>query len=275
MNNVLIVHIMSETMTVASLKIQDYKLLTLFLNSTSVEALEEALASKSSDSSMAKWTQSQPIVLNYAQASDYQSLNLEKLVETAAKMDFCVVGITAGDNKELNKILMDMNTHPFTENTYKNKTENSATNSPKDAAVAENGNEQVKTCEIETTAEELIEEANLPNLDKSTTLIHVGTVRSGTQIYAKNKSLVIIGNVGNGADVMADDCVYIFGAARGRIMAGGSSNTESLVYCTDFNPQLISIGGIYKTSDDIDEKLANKHVLANLNANSFEFKVLE
>src|SRR5574344_1387113 len=104
MNNVLIVHIMSETMTVASLKIQDYKLLTLFLNSTSVEALEEALASKSSDSAMAKWTQSQPIVLNYAQASAYQSLNLEHLAQTTAKMDFCVVCITADENTEHNKI---------------------------------------------------------------------------------------------------------------------------------------------------------------------------
>lgn len=243
-------------MTVATLKIQDYKLLTLFLSSTSGQALREALASKLSEASVSQWVQSQPIVINYAQASDCQDLKLAELKTIAEEMNFLIVGVTGGDNKDINKQLLDLGQHPF------NSTQRSSSElEAKAEIVAEAEPEKDETTELAT-------EFNPEN-----TLIHVGTVRSGTRLYAKNKSLVVIGNVGNGADVMADDCIYIFGSARGRIMAGGSCNKTSVVYCKDFNPELISIGGVYKTSEDIANEFVGRHVLAKLNADSFDFKV--
>src|SRR5882757_1976516 len=51
-------------------------------------------------------------------------------------------------------------------------------------------------------------------------LMHHQTVRSGQRVYARNRDLVVTATVGAGAEVMADGCVHIYGALRGRAMAG-------------------------------------------------------
>ena len=41
--------------------------------------------------------------------------------------------------------------------------------------------------------------------------VHVGPVRSGQQIYAAGTSLVVLGSVSPGAEVLADDSIHIYG----------------------------------------------------------------
>lgn len=106
-----------------------------------------------------------------------------------------------------------------------------------------------------------------------TTMIHVGNVRSGNSLYAKNKSLVIIGNVGDGAEIAADDCIYVFGSVRGRIQAGGRRNTTSIIYCNDFKPQLVSVAGIYSTIENMPPEVIGKGVLVSLKNGVLEYKI--
>src|SRR5690606_18987543 len=49
-------------------------------------------------------------------------------------------------------------------------------------------------------------------------LIHTQPVRSGQRLYARERDLIITASVGPGAEVMADGCVHIYGALRGRAM---------------------------------------------------------
>ena len=42
-----------------------------------------------------------------------------------------------------------------------------------------------------------------------------GQIRSGQQIYAKNTDLIIMGSVGNGAEVIADGNIHVYGTIRG------------------------------------------------------------
>jgi len=76
-------------------------------------------------------------------------------------------------------------------------------------------------------------------------------VRSGQRIYAKG-DLTILSHVSAGAEVMAEGNIHIYGALRGRALAGVQGNTESRIFCSALHAELISIAGHYKTSEDLD-----------------------
>lgn len=73
-------------------------------------------------------------------------------------------------------------------------------------------------------------------------------LRSGQQVYAKG-DLVILDLVSYGAEVMAEGNIYIYAPLRGRALAGVQGNTEARIFCTCLEPELISIAGIYRTSE--------------------------
>ena len=76
-------------------------------------------------------------------------------------------------------------------------------------------------------------------------------IRSGQQVYAKDADLIIQGTVSNGAEVVADGNIHIYGALRGRAIAGASGNKESRIYCSKLQAELISIAGTYWLSEQI------------------------
>ena len=85
--------------------------------------------------------------------------------------------------------------------------------------------------------------------------IHVGRVRSGQQIYAKESDLVISGDVGAGAEVIADGSIHIYGALRGKALAGAMGNINAAVFCQTMQPELVSIAGVYKLSEALPEQV--------------------
>ncbi len=76
-------------------------------------------------------------------------------------------------------------------------------------------------------------------------------VRSGQRLYAKG-DLTILSHVSAGAEVMAEGNIHIYGALRGRALAGVQGNTQSRIFCSALHAELISIAGHYKTSEDLD-----------------------
>ncbi|WMC12181.1 septum site-determining protein MinC [Oceanimonas pelagia] len=88
-------------------------------------------------------------------------------------------------------------------------------------------------------------------LNQPGTRVHRGPVRSGQQIYAQNGSLVILGAVSNGAEVIADDSIHVYGALRGRAVAGAKGNEHARIYCQQLMPELVSIAGHYQLSDGL------------------------
>ena len=107
------------------------------------------------------------------------------------------------------------------------------------------------------------------------TRVHHGNVRSGQQIYAPGGSLVIIGSVGNGAEVIADDSIHIYGALRGRALAGARGNQQARIYCQQLEPELISIAGTYQVNDALPTEMVNKDVFIRLEQNKLIFDKLQ
>lgn len=74
-------------------------------------------------------------------------------------------------------------------------------------------------------------------------------LRSGQQVYARDADLVVLAAVSFGAEVIADGHVHVYGPLRGRAVAGAKGNTHARIFTTCMEPQLISIAGIYRTTE--------------------------
>jgi septum site-determining protein MinC len=89
-------------------------------------------------------------------------------------------------------------------------------------------------------------------------------VRSGQQIYAEGGDLIVINTVSPGAEVIADGCVHVYGALRGRAIAGAKGDTTARVFCRRFEADLVAICGIYAVAEQMQGELRNKPAQAYL-----------
>jgi septum site-determining protein MinC len=72
-------------------------------------------------------------------------------------------------------------------------------------------------------------------------------VRSGQQIYARNRDVIVLAAVSPGAEVIADGNVTCYGALRGRAIAGASGKGDAFIHALDFRPELVAVAGLYMT----------------------------
>ncbi|WP_244848138.1 septum site-determining protein MinC [Caballeronia sp. SL2Y3] len=74
-------------------------------------------------------------------------------------------------------------------------------------------------------------------------------LRSGQQVYAKG-DLIVLGLVSYGAEVIAEGNIHVYAPLRGRALAGVHGNLDARIFCTCLEPELISIAGIYRTTEN-------------------------
>ena len=75
-------------------------------------------------------------------------------------------------------------------------------------------------------------------------------LRSGQQVYAKGRDLIVLAMVNAGAEVIADGHIHVYGALRGKAIAGARGNTQAQIFAQVMEPELISIAGVYRTSEN-------------------------
>ena len=55
--------------------------------------------------------------------------------------------------------------------------------------------------------------------------------------------------VNPGAEVIADGSIHVYAPLRGKAIAGARGNAEARILTLCLEPELISIAGVYRTSD--------------------------
>ncbi|GAB2717324.1 septum site-determining protein MinC [Halomonas garicola] len=85
--------------------------------------------------------------------------------------------------------------------------------------------------------------------------LYRGTVRSGQQVSSADGDLVVIGAVNAGAEVLAAGNIHVYGALRGRALAGIHGDLEAGIFCRELKAELLSVAGNYKRLEDIDPQL--------------------
>ncbi|MDN6322509.1 MAG: septum site-determining protein MinC [Halomonas sp.] len=106
------------------------------------------------------------------------------------------------------------------------------------------------------------------------TRLYRGTVRSGQQVSASEGDLVVIGAVNAGAEVLAAGSIHVYGALRGRALAGIHGNTQAGIYCRELEAELLSVAGNYKRSEDFDPQLSGRPTEVHFTKEQLEIKPL-
>ena len=75
-------------------------------------------------------------------------------------------------------------------------------------------------------------------------------LRSGQQFYAKGRDLVVLAMVNPGAEVLADGNIHVYAPLRGKAIAGARGYTGARIFAQNMDPELISIAGVYRTSEN-------------------------
>ena len=120
---------------------------------------------------------------------------------------------------------------------------------------ARNASDTVKSEPAKTTATEA---SPLPAASTAADTVVRLPVRAGQQIYARGGDLIVEAAVNEGAEVVADGDIHIYGPLRGRAMAGARGRGDARIWCHSLDAELVSINGIYRTRDDMDPALLGK-----------------
>ena len=107
------------------------------------------------------------------------------------------------------------------------------------------------------------EQPACPTQEKTAMLVEK-PVRSGQQVYAKGRDLIVLAPVGPGAEVIADGNVHIYAPLRGRALAGVMGNENARIFCKELRADLISVAGLYLVSEDLPEDMLGRQVQIRL-----------
>ena len=93
-------------------------------------------------------------------------------------------------------------------------------------------------------------------------------VRSGQSVIFPSGDVTVIGSVASGAEVIAGGSIHVYGALRGRAVAGVAGNPRARIFCRRLEAELVAIDGFYRTADDMDAALRGRAVQAWLEGDS-------
>lgn len=192
--------------------------------------------------------QGSAIVFSFEYVDDSANFDLKSLIKLCRELGLISTGIRGG-NPKLIKDAQKLGLAVFPKGKIKNDA---------DTTVDRQG--------VEHGTKELISESQAPTEPAKPTMSeHVQSklvpakiietpVRSGQQVYAPG-DMVIMASVSAGAELLAEGNIHIYGALRGRALAGISGLESARVFCQSQEAELISIAGHFL----IDEDLRSSH----------------
>ncbi|TXJ06518.1 MAG: septum site-determining protein MinC [Acinetobacter sp.] len=97
------------------------------------------------------------------------------------------------------------------------------------------------------------------------TVYHDEMLRTGQSLIEENGDIVLTSSMNSGSEMIASGNIYIYGTARGRVIAGASGEQNARIFCHQLESELISIAGTFCVADDIPKEYLKKAVQIYLN----------
>jgi septum site-determining protein MinC len=110
---------------------------------------------------------------------------------------------------------------------------------------------------------------------QATSLLLDGPVRSGQTVAFPNGDVSVVGPVASGAEIVAGGSIHVYGALRGRAMAGATGNSRARIFCSKIEAELLAIDGLYKTADAIEADLRGRPIHAWLDGDKIRVVALD
>jgi len=109
---------------------------------------------------------------------------------------------------------------------------------------------------------------------KPASLLIESPVRSGQSVVFTEGDITVLGSVGSGAEIVAGGSIHVYGALRGRAMAGIEGNASARIFCQKIEAELLAIDGFYRTAEDISDSLRHRPAQAWLAGNVMRIEPL-
>ena len=109
---------------------------------------------------------------------------------------------------------------------------------------------------------------------RPTSLLVDRPVRSGQSIVFPDGDVSVLGSVASGAEIVAGGSIHIYGALRGRAMAGTAGNPGARIFCQKIEAELLAIDGYYRTAEEIDATLRGRAMQAWLDGTTLMITAL-
>ncbi len=100
--------------------------------------------------------------------------------------------------------------------------------------------------------------ARPPRRQEPSSLLIETPIRSGQSVIFPNGDITVLGSVASGAEVVAGGSIHIYGALRGRALAGSMGNARARIFCSKNEAELVSIDGYYRTAEEMDASLRSR-----------------
>ena len=100
------------------------------------------------------------------------------------------------------------------------------------------------------------------------------TVRSGQRVVAPEGDLIVLASVNSGAEILARGNIHVYGALRGRALAGVRGDVEARICCLQFHPELVAVAGEYMLHDELDPALLGKTAVITLAGDRLQIEAL-
>jgi septum site-determining protein MinC len=108
------------------------------------------------------------------------------------------------------------------------------------------------------------------------TLVIRHPLRSGQRIYARGGDLIVMGMVSQGAEVIADGHIHVYGPLRGKAMAGARGNPHAMILTTQLDPELLAIAGVYRVIETrLPDSLHNRAAQVELDGDTLRIRALQ
>lgn len=117
----------------------------------------------------------------------------------------------------------------------------------------------------ETIVERVVERVVEERLVQRQSRVVTRPVRSGQQIYAEGADLIVLAQVSEGAEVLADGNIHVYGTLRGRALAGVRGDESARIFCQQLDAELVSIAGNFVLQDALPTELLKKPAQISLN----------
>jgi len=109
---------------------------------------------------------------------------------------------------------------------------------------------------------------------KADSLVIAEPVRSGQSVIFPQGDVTIVGSVASGAEVIAGGSIHVYGALRGRAIAGSTGNGQARIFCNKLEAELVAIDGLYRTADEMEASFRGKPVQAWLSGDTMTMAAL-
>ncbi len=100
-------------------------------------------------------------------------------------------------------------------------------------------------------------------------------VRSGQSIVFDHGDITVIGAVASGAEVIAGGSIHVYGALRGRAIAGLSVGAAARIFCQKLEAEMVAVDDRYRTAEHWGADLHGRAVQIRRDRDGLRFSALD